>query len=166
MFALALKDGNEYIIDFAGAQYGQHQAVMPKAAFYPSWVDPFKPTSYQPLGGLREIRRQLLEQSDVCHLSDDKRALIVQDRIASKLEALVADWEQDAGITIKDLSRQASSDAKRTTVQLLGFLIRELKAFVQQCEADGSFVFERLSGYGQITFKLRQSWLSGGKISR
>lgn len=153
LFSVSLKDGNEYVIDLAGAQYGQCQTVMPMRAFYSDWVSASKDP--EPIGGLRDERCRLLEKSNVCDMDQDLRSMIVQDKIAIKLETLVEEWEQAKGITVDKLIHQEAAIAELTPDRLLDFVRSELQSYVQQALADDTFAFERLSGYDEPTFKLR-----------
>lgn len=154
VFAVKLKDGHDYIIDLAGAQFGHYQAVMPMAAYYPKLVISV-PVPHRPFGGLREARRETLSELVVCQQEHDMRILVVQDKIAAKLEALVGDWEQAKGITLEKLICQAAPTAEHTSDQLFSYLRSELRAFVEQSHNDGNFTFERLPGYKEPTFMMR-----------
>lgn len=83
------------------------------------------------------------------------RPLVVQDKIAAKLEALVKDREEARGLTLEELIRPVASTAENTSDQLLSYLRSELRAFVEQSHDDGNFTFERVHGYKEPTFMMR-----------
>lgn len=127
---------------------------MPFEGYLQEWVASVE-IPHRPFGILRIERQVIFEEKDVCDLDEDIRSTIVQDKIAIRLGSLVDDWEKAKGITLEKLIRQAASTVEQQVDQLLGFLRSELEAFVKRSQADGSFAFERLSGYENPTFKLR-----------
>lgn len=113
-----LNNGEEYVVDISGAQFGQYRAVMPYEEYRESYiVNVEKELSYQ-----NHLAFVLLEFNEA-----SSRAWSLQERgtyelLAQQLDETIIQWKGEKGTRLRDIFQQNSVQVESFMAGLLAML--------------------------------------------
>jgi hypothetical protein len=141
---VTLKDGTDYVLDLAGAQFGQYRPVLLASSYRVNWTRSYNPEA--PFGDhlTQRLTRLGTMQGQEIGLEDDQRIFYVHDMLRTEMDRIIHHHEQSSQTTLSKLIRQDAQYFQTSKSDLIQDLHTKLSAFVEKSELDGTFSFERI----------------------
>ena len=117
---VTLSDGNDYALDLAGAQYGQHRPAMHLSTYEEEYADEYN-----------VIWKDFINKAEVADLSGGPKVSYIGKSVMARLAVETTEWEKDNKITVAALlnEKQAMFEAKKD--DLVGWLSNEMFEHVE-----------------------------------
>ncbi|KAK4579896.1 hypothetical protein LTR86_000097 [Recurvomyces mirabilis] len=151
---LKLKNGERYVLDASGAQYGQHRAVMPYESYDQGFVK--EHISTLKFGSLWAKLRAAMAVKTECDAANDVRVAFVEVMIAEAMARIVKEWEVSAGSTIYEVLDEPHTSYLASSAALLDFVRSGLFRFVHDSELDGTFHFDSVGSGATRRYRLKK----------
>ncbi|KAK3673968.1 hypothetical protein LTR78_006170 [Recurvomyces mirabilis] len=134
-----LKNGERYVLDAAGAQYGQYRAVMPYESYDQSFVK--ENIATLKFGSLLAKLRAAIALATARDAANDVRLAFVEFMMGEAVARIVKEWEASAGSTICEMLDEPHTSYLASSTALLDFARSGLIRYVHDSELDGTFHF-------------------------
>lgn len=146
---LKLKGNDLYVLDIAGAQYGQYRAVVPHSNYSRAFVRGPVPMKQEPeLGSLHRSMARGPWAGTFATPENDRRVTWVMLPVKRELDRVVEEWESQNALSLAKLLTLPIPAFRQKQTEMLHFVREGVKAYIERSKEDGTFSFELVSGKG------------------
>lgn len=142
------KKGEMFIVDTAGAQFGQHPAVVAQSEYDCLFQRPGSSLLFTPFGHMRDMLHATLSAKTYATPAKDLRLIWVTLRIKARLDQIVGGWKKKKSLTLASLLKLSSARLTKERADLLKTVREGILRYIRQSKGDGTFSFERVRGQG------------------
>ena len=134
------QDGKQYILDLAGAQYGQYNVVMPLNQYMSIWVREREDEEELEYTEKRWKKAARYRDDPRLPADFDYRAFWLQHEIAKVMHDRVGKWEIEGGKTIAKMLRQKQSEFETDKNALLAAVTTAMRDWIDEWETKGRHI--------------------------
>lgn len=140
VITLELTNGESYVVDLVGAQYGHYRAVMPKAEYmdvYVSHIAESKPFGYNAELWMADWLQKLLDSR--LGYDADVAAVIVRYKVAGNADLDGALWMKRNMTDAKDFLNVPHAHFDKGKESLLGWVREDMRRYIVSKKLDKYF---------------------------